>query len=324
MDIGQLLQQNLLSPMVLCFALGAVAGLLKSDLRLPQDVYVALSAYLLLAIGLKGGVALSQTSLAVLAGPLLATLFLSVVTPLFAFGAARLTLRLGVPDCAAMAAHYGSVSAVTFIACQAFLMNAHEPFDGYLPALVAVLEIPAIVVALLLASRGTKRRGAGLKATLHEILTGKSIVLLAGGMVVGALSGDAGFKKVTAFFVDPFQGVLCLFLLEMGLIAAERLGDLRRVGWRLVVYGTVIPVIHGTLGVGAGLISGMGVGSATVLGTMAASASYIAAPAAVRMALPEANPSYYLTAAVGITFPFNLALGIPLYYSVAVWLGAPG
>ena len=230
---------------------------------------------------------------------------------------ARRFLRVGREDAAALAAHYGSVSAVTFLAALTFVQAVGDAAPGFMPTLVALLEVPGIVVALLLA----KRREGRLGEALHEVLTGKSVVLLLGGLLVGLLSGEEGMKKVEAFFVEPFQGALTLFLLDLGMVAASRLSVLRQVGLRLVLFGVGLALFHGALGVYLGLLVGLGVGGAAVLGAMAASASYIAAPAAVRIALPEANPSLYLTASLAVTFPFNLVLGIPLYRALAVLWG---
>lgn len=319
MDAVELVRLNLVSPMVLCFVLGALAKVCRSDLKLPDGLYQALSIYLLLAIGLKGGVALSEVSLGVVARPLLGTVVLGCLIPVVVFGVARGLGKLGESDSAALAAHYGSVSAVTFIACLAFLEGLRVSYPLFAPALVAVMEVPGIVVALLLARRA--RGGEGhMGEALREIVTGKSIFLLAGGMVVGALTGERGYALVQPFFQQPFQGALCLFMLDMGILAAARLAEVRKAGLFVVGLGTVGPVLLGFAGVLVGRLCGMDVGGSTVLGVLSASASYIAAPAAVRVALPDANPSLYLTAAVGITFPFNLAVGIPLYYSMAVWL----
>lgn len=312
MDSLELLRINLLSPAVIAFALGILATLVKSDLKIPEALYSTLSIYLLLAIGIKGGAALATTPISQLVWPALATLALSVITPLLSY--AILRRRFGVIDAAAIAAHYGSVSAVTFIAATAFMQAANQPVEGYMPALVAILEVPAIVIALLIARRGMGDTGS-LSEAIREIFAGKSILLLLGGLLMGLLAGTNGIAKIAPVFIDPFQGALVLFLLELGMVAAKRLRDLSKVGAFLIVFGIVMPVFQGFLGVWLGTLAGMSVGGAMVLGTMAASASYIAAPAAVRIALPQANPSYYLTAALGITFPFNLTLGIPLYFS---------
>lgn len=315
MDTADLIRQNLLSPIVLAFALGLIATLLKSDLRFPEPIYSALSTYLLLAIGLKGGAALAVTPLSEVGLPALATVALGILTTMLAYWSLRWIGRMDRPNSAAMAAHYGSVSAVTFMAAQAFVKAANVEVEGFLPALVALLEIPAIVVALLMAARG--QSGGSLKDGLHEVLTGKSIVLLTGGLLIGWAAGPNGLDSVKPVFVTAFPGLLLVFLLEMGTIAARRLGDVKKAGPFLVVFAIAMPILNGAIGVAVGTWVGLSLGGATVLGTMAASASYIAAPAAVRLAIPQANPSYYLTAAIAITFPFNITLGLPLYYAMA-------
>jgi hypothetical protein len=330
----EIVRQNLLSPMALCFALGFAATFLKSDLRLPSGAYVVLSSYLMLAIGLKGGVALSQTSIGDLALPLVVTIVIGSLIPIAVYNIARRLGRLSRADSGAIAAHYGSVSAVTFIASLSFLDAIRVSYEGFLPALVAVMEIPGILVALVLARAREEAAAAalnatsdefdpgpstrtGLKEAVHEVLTGKSIVLLGGGVLVGAITGVQGYESVKPFFVAPFAGVLCLFMLEMGLLAAGRLREIKGAGAFLVAWGILGPIALGLIGAYFGTLSGLSVGGATVFATLCASASYIAAPAAVRIALPAANPSIYLTSAVGITFPFNLAVGIPLYYQFA-------
>lgn len=324
MSTLELVQLNLLSPIVLAFVLGMVATLVRSDLKFPDELYTALSIYLLLAIGLKGGAALAETPLREFGGPALATLALGIAIPLWSYAIVRRLGKMSVADAAAIAAHYGSVSVVTFIAALSFLDAARVSYEGFLPTLVAVLEVPAIIVALLLARL---RSGAGRGSwgtVLHEVMAGRSIILLLGGLVIGALSGAAGLAKVKPFFVDPFQGALVLFLLEMGMVAARRFRDLPKAGVFLLAFGMVMPLLHGALGVWMGSLVGLSMGGSMVLGVMAASASYIAAPAAVRIALPEANPGYYLTAALAITFPFNLTVGIPVYFAIAQWMHAGG
>lgn len=315
----ELVQVNLLNPVVLAFLLGAVAVWVRSDLKIPEGMYTALSVYLLLAIGFKGGAALAKTPLDEIWLPALAALALGCAIPLWAYAAARRFGRLGVQDSAALAAHYGSVSVVTFVAALAFLDAAGTAYEGFLPALVAIMEVPAIAVAILMArtAGGGSRQGWG--PVLHEVLAGRSIVLLAGGLAIGAATGPAGLAKVAPVFVDPFQGVLVLFLLEMGMVAALRLREVRTAGVFLVLFGVGMPLLNGALGAWAGTLVGLSLGGSTVLGVLAASASYIAAPAAARVALPNANPGLYLTAALGITFPFNLAVGIPLCYAAAQW-----
>lgn len=315
MDTADLIRQNLLSPIVLAFALGLFATLLKSDLRFPEPIYSALSTYLLLAIGLKGGAALATTAFADVGIPAAATVALGILTTLLAYAGLRGLGRFDRANSAAIAAHYGSVSAVTFMAAQAFVKSAQIEVEGFMPALVALLEIPAIIVALLMAARG--KGGGSLKEGLHEVLTGKSIVLLAGGLIIGWAAGPHGLDSVKPVFVTAFPGILLVFLLEMGTIAAKRLGDVAKAGPFLIAFAIGMPIVNGALGVACGTWVGLSLGGATVLGAMAASASYIAAPAAVRLAIPEANPSLYLTSSIAITFPFNITLGLPLYYAMA-------
>ena len=318
------LAANLLSPAVLFFVLGLIAALTKSDLKFPEALYAGLTIYLLVAIGFKGGVAISEAGLGKVWLPSLAAMALGALIPLWTYPLLRFGGKFAAVDAAAIAAHYGSVSAVTFIAATNYLKAVDQPYENYATAFLAVMESPAILVGVVLGKLATSKRGAAdmtsLKAAMHEALFGRSIFLLVGALVVGALCGKRGMDKVEPFFVAPFQGVLALFLLEMGLVAGRRLGDLRKVGPFLLAFGIVMPLLHGCLGVYLGQLTGLGLGGATLLGVLASSASYIAAPAAIRMSLPDANPTYYLTASLAITFPFNIALGIPAYLAVARWL----
>jgi uncharacterized protein len=289
----------------------------RSDLEIPSALYQGLSIYLLFAIGLKGGVAVSQTPASELLAPAIATLILGILTPISAFLALRYIARLSRIDASATAAHYGSVSAVTFLASLEAAKAAGFNPEGYLAALVAILEVPGIIVGLMLAQN---LRGRGIQQVIHEILTGKSIVLLVGAMVIGTVCGVQKVDSVAPFFITPFKGVLCLFLLELGIVAARRLKDLHKAGWKVIVLGCFLPFVHGIAGLFAGTLSGMSPGGAAVLGAMVGSASYIAAPAAVRIALPQASPGIYLTMSLGITFPFNLSVGIPLLIAFAPWV----
>jgi hypothetical protein len=318
MEILELTRASLLSPMFLAFALGVVATLVKSDLKLPEGLYASLSIYLLFAIGLKGGAELSKVPISQVWGPALATVLVGAATTQTSYLAARKLAKFDRVDSSALAAHYGSVSAVTFIAAITFAQSRGAQPEGFMPAMVALLEVPAILLALALANRGTG--GVGLGAIARELATGKTILLLVGGIVIGVVSGPEGVVQVEPLFGDLFKGALTIFLLEMGLVAAQRLGDLKQHALRLGLYGMLIPVLNGCLGVLAGSWAGLSEGGAGVLGAMTASASYIAAPAAVRMALPQANPSVYLTASLAVTFPFNLAVGIPLYQSMSALL----
>jgi len=321
MEIFDAIQANLLSPAVLFFGLGLIAALTKSDLKFPEPLYVGLTIYLLVAIGFKGGVAVAAAGIAKVWLPALAAMVLGALIPLWTYPVLRFGGKMSAVDSAAIAAHYGSVSAVTFIAATNYLKAINQPFESYATAFLAVMESPAILVGVVLGKLATKKAGqssgASLKTALHEAIFGRSIFLLVGALVVGALCGEAGMAKVEPFFVTPFQGVLALFLLEMGLVAGRRLTDLRKVGPFLLAFGVIVPVINGVLGVWLGQLTGLELGGATLLGVLAASASYIAAPAAIRMSLPDANPTYYLTSALAITFPFNITLGIPIYLEIA-------
>lgn len=325
--------------MVLAFAFGIVCRLIKSELAIPRDLYTSLSIYLLFALGLKGGVELSHSEWKELLLPAIVTIALGCITPISSYLTLRHLGRFSIADAAGIAAHYGSVSAVTFIATEKFVLaNLGEgSVAPFMPTLLTLLEIPGIQIALaigilgLAKSRVTKETTSGTPASespkrsmgaiWHELLTARSMVLLVGGMVIGIIVGYDGFASVKPFFDKGewmFKGALTLFLLEMGLVAGSRLSDLRHAGIFLIIFGIVMPIIHGALGVYLGSLAGLDAGSCTVLGAMAASASYIAAPPAVRMTLPEANPTFYLTAALAITFPFNLLFGIPLYFRMAL------
>jgi hypothetical protein len=360
----EILRANLLSPIPLAFALGIVARLMRSEFSLPKDIYTGLSIYLLFALGLKGGVELAHSGFATIALPAVATLALGVITPVSAYLALRRLGGFSTSDAAGIAAHYGSVSAVTFIAAQQFVAAQGLTAEGFMPTLLTLLESPGIHIALAIGAiqrarvaapaaapalalqavgvtpggaavlgggsgGGVLLGGAGggageaparhgsLRDTLHEVLTSRTMVLLVGGLLVGYLMGEKGWDAVRPFFETPFRGALMLFILEMGVVAGARLGDLRKVGPFLVGFAVLMPVVHGALGVLLGHWAGLSVAGCTVLATMAASASYIAAPPAVRVQLPEANPTYYLTASLAMTFPFNLLVGIPLYHQLA-------
>jgi hypothetical protein len=320
-DLSEALRANLLSAPVLFFALGVVGALVRSDLRFPEPLYVGITVYLLAAIGLKGGVALAEAGLRAVWLPGLAAVALGAAIALWTYPILTVVGRLSTVDAAAIAGHYGSVSAVTFVAATVFLREVGEPWEGYATAFLALMESPAIVVGVLLGKLGGGGPGVGgLRTAFHEALFGRSVVLLVGTLVVGVLGGAPALESVAGLFVTPFPGVLALFLLELGTVAGRRLGDLRRLGPFLLAFGTVMPLAHGVVGVGLGKLVGLEVGGATLLGVLAASASYIAAPAAMRASLPDANPTLYLTAALVVTFPFNVTLGIPIYYAVTRWL----
>ena len=315
---------------MLAFLLGIVARLVKSELSLPKDLYSSLSIYLLLALGLKGGVELSESTFQAIAWPAAITIMLGCLTPISAYVLMRKIGKFNQVDAAALAAHYGSVSAVTFIAANQFVTSLNSSAEGFMPTLVTLLESPGILVALAIGAMKREKilgsnqvgRTKPKSVLLHEIFTSRSMILLVGGLAIGFLAGAKAYEPVKPFFDTGFKGALVLFLLEMGIVAGARIADLRKVGARLVSLGIFIPILHGSIGVILGTWAGLSIGGATVLGAMAASASYIAAPPAVRMTLPEANPTYYLTASLAITFPFNLIAGIPLYFKLASYLHA--
>ncbi|HAV64062.1 MAG TPA: sodium-dependent bicarbonate transport family permease [Verrucomicrobiales bacterium] len=325
MDIFEAIRANLLSPAVLFFVMGVLAAVFKSDLKFPEALYVTLTIYLLTAIGFKGGVAIAEAGFAAVWLPALAAMALGTVIPFWTYPVLRFLGRMSPVDAAAIAGHYGSVSAVTFIAATNYLKDIELPYESYAAAFLAVMESPAIIVGVLLGKLAQRQRnrtsafGDSVKTALHEALLGRSVFLLVGGLVVGALCGKRGMAGVEPFFVTPFQGVLALFLMEMGMVAGRRLGDLRKVGPFLLGFGLLAPLVHGFLGAAVGQMAGLSLGGVTLMATLSASASYIAAPAAMRLSLPDANPTLYLTSSLAITFPFNITIGIPIYYEFARW-----
>lgn len=352
---------NLLTPAVLFFVLGFVAAVFKSDLSLPKGLGESLSIYLLIAIGLKGGIEMSQHHWQEIIAPVAGTLFLGSLIPIVALFIAR---RLGfdLPNAVAIGAAYGSVSIVTFGATLAFLDHVGQPYESFVSALVVLLESPAILVALVMytalkthrvslqvrmATIETRQQEvhqkaralpqgshaapdaapqqhaskAGIGALIfREALLGQSVLLLLGSLIIGWVTGPRALPTIKPLFIDLYNSVLILFLLYMGLLAGARITSLSRYGLRTFILGLGFPVMFGLLGVWVGALSGLSIGGMTVMGVMAASASYIAAPAAMQKAVPEANPSLYLGLALGLTFPFNLTIGMPLYYQWAQWL----
>lgn len=318
MDLLDLALGNLTSPIILSFALGLFAALARSDLSIPEAVAKGMSIYLLFAIGFKGGVAVNEAGLSVtLVGALMAGAVLSFALPFIAYVMLRAMTQLSALDAAAVAAHYGSISIVTFVAGTSVLDSAGLAYDGWMVAVAAVMEAPAILSALWLVARsGTGRTIDG--DLWREILLNGSIVLLVGSFVIGWITGTDGLERISSFIVSPFQGVLCLFLLDMGLVAGRGLRSAKgilRPG--LLAFGIAMPLIGAAAGALSGVLLGLGTGSVMLFMVLGASASYIAVPAAMRVALPEANPSVYLTLSLGVTFPFNLTLGLAIYLSVA-------
>lgn len=313
--IASALADNLLTAPVVAFVVALVATLFKFDLRLPEAMYPILSTFLLLAIGLKGGRSLVESPVEDLWKPLLGAVTLGIITPIIAFFLFRALGKVDITNSAALAAHYGSVSAVTFTVVLTSLETQEISYEGFMAGLLAVLEIVGIIVALFLARK--ENSSAHWKEGLSEVIRGRSIAFLVAGMLIGVIVGNERLLPTDGVFVQLFAGALALFLIEMGVLAAERLRDIRSAGFQVLLLGIAIPLINGSLGALMGSVVGLSTGGIAILATLAASASYIAAPAAVRIALPHASPGLYVTASLGITFPFNLVVGIPLYIAIA-------
>ncbi len=331
---------NLLIPAVLFFALGAIARIIKSDLRFPPDLAKVLSIYLLMAIGLHGGYELAKADLGTAINAIVWALILGFSMPIVGYLVLIMTRKVSPMDAAAISAHYGSVSAGTFLTAIAFLDSSGVEYESYPLIMLAVMESPAIIVGLLLAAWARKQIAAGNTAggvsvddldndasksnfshLLKDAFTNGSVVVLIGSMVIGAISQPSGIEKIKPFIDDIFMGVLCLFLFEMGMEAARRIKEFKKVGAVLGVFGVVMPLAGGFVGALVGHeMLGFSVGGTTLVAVLGASASYIAVPPAMRLAVPEANPSFYLTLSLGITFPFNVLIGIPLYYWFATYL----
>ncbi len=309
--------QNLIAPAILFFLLGAVAGFGRSDLALPEPVTRSLSLYLMLCIGFKGGVEAAKAGLrpdfVAAAGSGIAMSFLF---PLLAYAGLRWILKMERLNAAATAAAYGSVSVVTYAAASELLKSQGIAFEGHMAAVLAVMEAPAIVTGLLIAGLTTKQRHADKPSPFlvaREVIMGAPALMLAGSFLIGMTTGDRGLAKLDLFVNPLFQGVLCLFLLEMGRTAALSISRAGAVQLRLVAAGIVLPLVGASLGLVLAKLTGLPPGDAVLLTVLAGSASYIAVPSAMRMALPDADPGIYLTMALGISFPFNLLIGLPLY-----------
>ena len=319
-EIIELAAGNLISPIILSFVLGLCAALARSDLTIPEAVAKGMSIYLLFAIGFKGGAGVAAHGVdATLVLTLLVAAILSFGLPFIGFALLSVMSRFGTIDKAAVAAHYGSISIVTFVAATSVLQAQGIASEGYMVAAAAVMEAPAILSALFIVARaGGASRGTVDAGLYREILLNGSIVLLVGSFLIGAITGEDGLATISPFIVAPFQGVLCLFLLDMGLVAGRGLRESRgELGLGPIAFGMLMPLVGSSLGLIAALLVGLSPGGAALLMTLSASASYIAVPAAMRVALPEARPSIYLTLSLGVTFPFNLTVGIPLYTALS-------
>ena len=306
---------NLTSIPVLAFALGIFAARIKTDLSVSKGAFDSISFVLLLAIGLKGGHALKETNLESALLPVLATLAIGVLIPTLFFLILKASKKLTDEDRGAIAAHYGSTSLVTFSAALVFLEVSKIPYEGLVTTLLVAMEIPGILVGVLLARGGFS--ALKNKTMLHEVLLGKTVLLLLGGVMLGYLSGNTSYEKVKLLFVDAQPALLTLFLLTLGIKAGQSLGEFRKLGTPLVLTSIAFPLIGGLIGASVGTLIGLSVGGATALAVLSASASYIAAPAAVSIALPNSKTGIPIAMSLGLTFPFNLIFGIPLYYWLA-------
>ncbi len=321
MSGADILLTNLMSPIVLAFVLGVVAGFIRSELELPDAVLKLISIYLLFSIGLTGGRELAKANLADITGLLGVTILLTVAIPVITYFIARRIGGFDISNAAAVAAHYGSVSSVTFFAAVAFARAMNTPSEGYMTAVVALMEW-GVIISLMLArwSTGRENGGASIGNLVADTLRGRGILLLTGGMMIGALATDSQWNQISPFYEGMFRGFLMLFLLEMGMTAARQIKGFAAVGKFMTAFAILSPIVWGLIGVTLGWLAGLSLGGGFVLGAVCASSSYIDAPAACRAALPDANPGIYLTASLGVTFPFNLLIGLPLYYQYAGWL----
>lgn len=316
--------QNMTSPPILFFILGITAGLLKSDLDVPEQISSYLSIYLMMAIGFKGGVAIAQTSQIDLEVILVigAGILTGFLQPFIGYFLLKKTTKLDSTTAAAVSAHYGSISMVTFVTAVSFLETNAVFYAGYIVAVLALMEAPAILTGLFIAHRAEPKTLNYAKKTnailYKEIFTNGAILLLTGSFIVGAISGNnGGMEKMSGFFVDPFHGILAFFLLDMGLVVARQANHLKEFNLRLFLFGIYMPLIGATVGLFLSYIIGLDVGTGLLFTTLVASASYIAVTAAMRLALPNAKAAIYIPMSLAITFPFNIAIGIPLYYTIA-------
>ena len=309
------------------FVLGVFAALVRSDIQFPKGLYQTLILFLMIAIGLKGGVALAEHASWQLVSQSMFVLLLGMLLPLIAFPVLYYIGELKRYDAASIAAHYGSVSVGTYAVAVAFLEAQNIAYEPYIPLFVVLLEMPAIAVGIALARQrkaaGEKSSGENRKSSskelLHEVLFNQGMVLMIGGLVIGFISGER-IERVTPFFFELFNGVLALFLLQMGITAAGRLSEIKRVGSFMLAFGVAMPLIGGALGCALGIAIGLSTGGAILMAVLGASASYIAVPAAMHVALPQANHSLSISASLGITFPFNVLIGIPTFSVITHWI----
>jgi len=342
MNFLELIQSNLLTPIVLFFLFGIIAARIKSDLKIPEAISEFLPIYLLAAIGLHGGIEMRNTGFAVMLVPMITAVGLSLLFTLNHYQILRRLGKFNLFDSYALASTYGAVGAVTFSVGLSFLKNQGVTSEGYLAAILAVLEPVAFILAIFLTNVAvskqikTKKESLGkidekesdlglgmsetktnLKQVLHESITGKAIVILLGSIIIGYVIGEEGFSSISIVFDELFTGAIVVFLIEMGIIAGQRLDDIKKVGPFLTAFAVIMPTFNGIVGVMAGTALGLSLGGAVMFGLLLASASFIAAPAVLRHAIPQAKPSLYITSALGITFPYNIIVLLPIMFMVS-------
>ncbi|MBK7149415.1 MAG: sodium-dependent bicarbonate transport family permease [Bacteroidetes bacterium] len=304
----------MLDPVILFFALGFLAGVLKSDLRIPRSFYETLSIYLLLSIGIKGGIELYKSHITEVVSPAAFALITGILLTVIAYAALRYLFRFSIKDACGIAAHYGSVSAVTFAVVLNYCKSNHIPYEEYMTVLLVLMEVPGIATAILLYKFQERESGTNWIKIVCEVFFGKSILLVIGGLFIGYITASMGDKQLNFFFFDLFKGFLSIFMLEMGVVASEKFGELKVYGTKILAFAVLMPLLAACIGIASAQLMGLGTGGHIIFATLCASASYIAAPAAMKMAVPGANVSLSLTAALGITLPFNLIIGIPFYH----------
>ena len=341
MDILQLIQSNLLTPIVLFFLFGIIAARIKSDLKMPEAISEFLPIYLLAAIGLHGGIEMRKTGFEEMLVPMLVAIGLSLLFTLNHYQILRRLGKFNIFDSYALASTYGAVGAVTFSVGLSFLKNQGVSSEGYLAAILAVLEPVAFILAIFLTNMavskqirtkkqsfsddeeldiGMKETKTKLSQVLKESITGKAIVILLGSIVIGYIIGKEGFEPISIVFDELFTGAIVIFMIEMGIIAGQRLEDIKKVGIFLTAFSVIIPTINGIIGVLVSTALGLSLGGAVMFGLLLASASFIAAPAVLRHAIPQANPSLYITSALGITFPYNIIVLLPIMFTISTWV----
>jgi len=347
MEILQLIQSNLLTPIILFFLFGIIAARIKSDLKIPEAISEFLPIYLLAAIGLHGGIEMRNTGFENMLIPMFVAIGLSLLFTLNHYQILRRLGKFNIFDSYALASTYGAVGAVTFSVGLSFLKNQGVTSEGYLAAILAILEPMAFIMAIFLTNMAVSKQirakkqsftndelsdiDVGLKETktklsqvLHESLTGKAIVILLGSIVIGYMIGAEGFSSISIVFDQMFTGAIVIFMIEMGIIAGQRLGDIKKVGIFLVAFAIIMPTFNGIIGVLVATAMGLSLGGAVMFGLLLASASFIAAPAVLRHSIPQANPSLYITSALGITFPYNIIVLLPIMFIVSTIVHGEG